>query len=606
MEDYENSRPEIPGLVESDKGKKGKKKNTTSAKKTLSLQNFLQDENGRNSGVESSDTIESHFAKLNLDEEELIVMESCHSFIHDMLKHMGPTNAMDPRLQQEINNFPPEAKRVIQKCGGYRNFILRSKDLTVVDKIVSSRADLKIAQEMAFQEIQRNLSTNHKSRNENYPNKPDNSKDVWNSKPNILSHSKSSGNIWNGSNSENQHSNAESFFNETSGSGNSLFYKSSSTESEKTKIKAGYDLDAANRNNTAQVYASEISSLQKQLVQAHDRIKALNGVNSELGRRLTEKEKIHEEYVALQSKYSSLEASYKNCKNDLEVCKSELQKQMTELLALQSTSKMDNDRQMLFTIQKSLEMERLKNLNLTKELEMHRTSPLTLDAKLTSSFDNSNLSNSSLFNTSGQTSGWDHSLKPMSTPQTSSLDTDMLGIRSIFSNEINGLQNTSSHSIQSPPPVSSFSNSLFGGIIPQYQPETTVGLTPMGILEAPSQSHGAKPPSSIGDPISSFPPAMFSVPPPSTPSLSPPMSSVQVPMTSAAETPAVSSSQAAGKAARQEQLIRKLSEMLPGADDDTIKRCINELRARHGKLSGWPTSKIATHIIDMINCKTNI
>ena len=27
---------------------------------------------------------------------------------------MGPTNAMDPRLQTEINNFPPEAKRVIQ------------------------------------------------------------------------------------------------------------------------------------------------------------------------------------------------------------------------------------------------------------------------------------------------------------------------------------------------------------------------------------------------------------------------------------------------------------------------------------------------------------
>ena len=42
--------------------------------------------------------------------QELIVMESCHSFIHDMLKHMGPTNAMDPRLQEEINNFPPEAK----------------------------------------------------------------------------------------------------------------------------------------------------------------------------------------------------------------------------------------------------------------------------------------------------------------------------------------------------------------------------------------------------------------------------------------------------------------------------------------------------------------
>ena len=54
--------------------------------------------------------MESHFAKLNLDEEELIVMESCHSYIHDLLRQIGPTNAMDPRLQSEINNFPPEAK----------------------------------------------------------------------------------------------------------------------------------------------------------------------------------------------------------------------------------------------------------------------------------------------------------------------------------------------------------------------------------------------------------------------------------------------------------------------------------------------------------------
>ena len=37
-------------------------------------------------------------------------MDSCHSFIHDMLKHMGPTNTMDPRLMDEINNFPPEAQ----------------------------------------------------------------------------------------------------------------------------------------------------------------------------------------------------------------------------------------------------------------------------------------------------------------------------------------------------------------------------------------------------------------------------------------------------------------------------------------------------------------
>ena len=57
--------------------------------------------------------------------QELIVMESCHSFIHDMLKHMGPTNAMDPRLQEEINNFPPEAKVSMEISRKMINFNLR-------------------------------------------------------------------------------------------------------------------------------------------------------------------------------------------------------------------------------------------------------------------------------------------------------------------------------------------------------------------------------------------------------------------------------------------------------------------------------------------------
>ena len=41
-------------------------------------------------------------------------------------------------------------QRVMQKCGGYRNFILRSKDLAVVDKIVAAKTDLRNAQELAF------------------------------------------------------------------------------------------------------------------------------------------------------------------------------------------------------------------------------------------------------------------------------------------------------------------------------------------------------------------------------------------------------------------------------------------------------------------------
>ena len=76
--------------------------------------NFLQDEtqeaNLDSAGQSETDNMEAHFAKLNLDDEELIVMESCHSYFHDILRKMGPTNAMDARLQQEMESFPPEAK----------------------------------------------------------------------------------------------------------------------------------------------------------------------------------------------------------------------------------------------------------------------------------------------------------------------------------------------------------------------------------------------------------------------------------------------------------------------------------------------------------------
>ena len=114
MEEYDNNvRPDIPGLVETEKSRKGKKKGGAN-KKTLSLQTFLQDEsqeaNLDSAGQSETENIEAHFAKLNLDDEELIVMESCHSYFHDILRKMGPTNAMDARLQQEMDSFPPEAK----------------------------------------------------------------------------------------------------------------------------------------------------------------------------------------------------------------------------------------------------------------------------------------------------------------------------------------------------------------------------------------------------------------------------------------------------------------------------------------------------------------
>ena len=80
MEEFSSSevcRRAIPGLPDSaDKNKKGKKKGRD--KKTVTLQSFLQQEGGEGGESGEADTMEQHFAKLNLDEEELIVMESCH------------------------------------------------------------------------------------------------------------------------------------------------------------------------------------------------------------------------------------------------------------------------------------------------------------------------------------------------------------------------------------------------------------------------------------------------------------------------------------------------------------------------------------------------
>jgi len=49
-------------------------------------------------------------------------------------------------------------------------------------------------------------------------------------------------------------------------------------------------------------------------------------------------------------------------------------------------------------------------------------------------------------------------------------------------------------------------------------------------------------------------------------------------------------------------LVRKLVTMLPpGTQEETIKNSIQVLRAQHGKLSGWPTSRIAAAIKDLLH-----
>jgi len=641
MDEFETEvcRPEIPGLAEADKGKKGKRKGNN--KKTLSLQSFLQDENqetGDSAENSETDAMESHFAKLNLDEEELIVMESCHSYIHDLLRQMGPTNAMDPRLQSEINNFPPEAKRVIQKCGGYRNFILRSKDLAVVDKIVAAKADLRNAQELAFKEIYNNLPhAPPVAKNENV-NAGDLSKDIWNSKPNILSHSKSSGNIWSSEKGGFQEQlqlempRVDSLFNDQKA--NSVYYQpanqnqaantfaNQNQESDYSKNhgvignggKMGESFSARQNLlkglNMTDIFSSgnnfEVSSLQKQLEEYKERNWKLTETNNELLKKLAEKDKIQEELVNLHAKYAALEAMQNNTKNDYEFCKSELEIRKSELQRLKNEnpgslessgikSKLDTDRQIIFNLQKSLESEQLRNLNLTKEIENQRNLSGSSGANLTLKGGDSKPPG--FFSAPQHGRGWDHSMTPLPLTSQLNMDSDPLGLRSMLSGDPGGMVagnplSTSTSTAQPNSFLSSSSSQMFGGLIgTEFKPRqmnksassNSLGLSVMGV-----QDQGQGPPPMKPSPVehlapTSFP-SMFSQPPPTTAPTMP----QTMPTTNHSKT------------ARQEQLIKKLVGMLPGSDEETIKNCITALRHRHGKLSGWPTSKIASHIADLI------
>ena len=121
-----------------------------------------------------------------------------------------------------------------------------------------------------------------------------------------------------------------------------------------------------------------------------------------------------------------------NTRNELELSNTELEKNKRELRALHAAVSFDSDKQIIFDLQQKLETERLKNLNLSKELEMLKGGSGSYGANL--------LSNQSDQNTNtvlGSSGGWEHSLTNLSTrPSSMSLSSsDPLGIRSIFSSD---------------------------------------------------------------------------------------------------------------------------------------------------------------------------
>jgi len=320
--------------------------------------------------------------------------------------------------------------------------------------------------------------------------------------------------------------------------------------------------------------------LQKQVEELKETNIKLMESNNDLNKSVSEKAQLSQDFSNLQSKYQNLESLYNSTKEELELCKSELQKQRSESLGgLGQGGGSGEDRQIILTLQKSLEDEKLRNLNLSAELELQRN--MGAGAKLTGKPEDRG------FYSSGQggAHGWDHSLTglALSNPLAPlALDSNMLGLRSIFSSDLPASSN---------PPTSSQASNLFplgtsggpGGPVSS----SSLGLTSMSLLES-------VPPPPLGEPANSFPP-LFSLPPPGPPPGLPPG-----PPPPSGETNEPQQLPTNAKSARQEQLVRKLSGMLPGTEEDLIKSCITELRAKHGKLSGWPTSKIATHIVQMM------
>ena len=68
-------------------------------------------------------------------------MESCHSYFHDILRKMGPTNATDARLQHEKDSFPPEAKVITCSTAALQCSPLTYTDMLAFRKLSKNVVD---------------------------------------------------------------------------------------------------------------------------------------------------------------------------------------------------------------------------------------------------------------------------------------------------------------------------------------------------------------------------------------------------------------------------------------------------------------------------------
>ena len=64
------------------------------------------------------------------------VVRCCFSVVVDIIRRRGPTHIVDVALQRELQTLPEGIRRMIERAGGLSKFLLESRELEVVDRVV--------------------------------------------------------------------------------------------------------------------------------------------------------------------------------------------------------------------------------------------------------------------------------------------------------------------------------------------------------------------------------------------------------------------------------------------------------------------------------------
>eukprot|EP00088_Acartia_fossae_P007693 TRINITY_DN13610_c0_g1_i2.p1 TRINITY_DN13610_c0_g1~~TRINITY_DN13610_c0_g1_i2.p1 ORF type:complete len:884 (+),score=242.62 TRINITY_DN13610_c0_g1_i2:38-2689(+) len=404
---------EIPGLPEPDRGgKKGKKKNNANSKKNLNLPNFsdpTKGSSGMNNAVQQPPMMEERPPRPQLSDKEAACLESCHSYIFDYLKMSGPMNAFDTRLQTEINQFPPEAKSVITKVGGLKSFILLCEDLLVVDKIVGAKIHANKIKELALRDVCNSLPGGAQQPSINsgaagggqQPSgggslmMPGQEKQIWNSAAALANTMAANNN----SNSPNKIV-GKMGHNTQAGLENTIQYHSTTANSTVGNVGPQPTTAQQHQFQQQQHFGSigdrSISQTQlgapgdhrmnppkqnqipglENLDHLQKEVFRLTSANKELISKLAEKDKQIHELRQYEGRMTQLELETDQARIQINKYRDQIERLKTELAEAKSAQAdhnskhkafSDNDRDLILSLQKQLDAEKLKTLNLSSQ-----------------------------------------------------------------------------------------------------------------------------------------------------------------------------------------------------------------------------------------------